>query len=513
MEGEITMRFSKGVILKAVLSLTLALSVFPVNGVRTANAAPPNSVQLNTYGSLPVIVLNLTQSSVDIAISTTSSFYNNSATPFPLAVGLPGVYYAGTGGAASGATPTFSNIANTNAISQSNASLNPLGSLKNNNFTFSSNYDWMSLFTVFPSWTAPAAYTNVQYQTLGNVNNHGAAGGLDQAITGYPTVEAKNATGKGSYTSGSVLNAAQATTTSINLGLRSIPAPGNEAIQYNVTYTATINSGGAGTSGAPPTGLTAASIVHALHDALDMIADCAVLMSGDPLGIIDYVAGVPATIEAIVDNSGGNANTTTNSKYTASSAGINVTASSTINPGFTQTFTPYTGTSAAPYQGDSQSQIYEASSTAANFPLRLQNYVTFTTWRQSPSNTGSDERTAADTLIITIVNNGVYTSNQIQQYINTHPSSSTTSAMRYKPTKEQAQDTLNILTILTALEKNHPEDAKAIVGMFGMRGTYRAIKNNPNALRNLNVELKTIFEKHKTELPAVAPYLAKLVQK
>jgi len=504
------MRFSQAAIIKLVLSLTLSLSVFSGSGV--SQAVPLNSVQLNTFGSLPVIVLNLTQSSFDISLSTTSTFYNNGLTAFPLAVGLPGVYYAGSGGA----TPSFANIANTNAISQANASLNPLGSLKNSNFTFSSNYDWMSLFTVFPSWTAPASYGNVQYQTLGNANNlggQGAAGGLNQAITGYPSYNAKNDTGKGTYTSASVLNAAQATTTSINLGLRAIPAPGNEAIQYNVIYTAAINSGGAGTSGAPPTGLTAASIVKALHGALDMIADCAVLMSGDPLGIIDYAAGVPATIEAIVDNSAGNANTTTNSSYKASSAGINVTASSTINPGFTQTFAPYTGTSASPYQGDSQSQIYEATSTAANFPLILQNYVTFTTWRQSPSNTGSDERTSADTLIITIVNNGVYTSNQIQQYINTHSAPSTTSVIRYKPTKEQAQDTLKLLTILTALEKNHPQDAKAILGMFGMRGTYHAIKNDPNALRNLNAELKTIFEKHKTELPAVVPYLAKLAQK
>lgn len=493
------MHFSKGAIVKVVLPLVLVLGLFSGTGAKMADAAaPPNSVALNTFGSLPVIVFNLTQSAVDITISTNSSFYTSSATPFPLAIGLPGVYYAG--GSA------LANIANPNAISQSNASLNPLGSLKNNTITFSNNYDWMSLFTVFPSWTAPGSYSNMQYVALSNVNNVGAAANSYSVVSGYPSGDGKNATVKGDFTSGSVLNAAQAAVTSINLNLRNVPAPGSEAITYGATYTAAINSKGAGTPGNPPSGLTAASILGALHTALDIITDCATLASGDPLGIIDYVAGVPATIEGMVDNASANAYTTTDSSYKAASAGIYVTVAATFNQAFPQTFIPYTGNS---YQGDTQSQIFEVSTTATNLPLALQNYVAITTWRQTPSNTGSTERTSADTLIFTILNNGVYTSNQVQQYLNGTLSSSTAGA-RYKPTKEQAQDTVTLLTILTSLAKSHPQDAKTIMDMFGMRGKYSAIKQDPSALHNMNVELKAIFEKHKAEFPAIAPYLAKL---
>ena len=501
------MHFLKGAIFRVVLPLVLALSLFPVTGARAASATPPaNSVELNTYGSLPVILLNLTQSAVDVTISTNSSFYSmyraGNPTTFPLAIGLPGIYNAGSS--------SMANIANSNAISQSNASLNPLGSLQSNNFTFSNNYDWMSLFTVFPSWTAPGSYSNMQYVALSNVVNVGAAANSYGVISGYPSGNGKNATVTGDFTTGSVLNAAQPAVTSINLNLRNVPAPGSEAITYGATYTAAINSMGAGTPGNPPSGLTAASILGALHSILDIITDCATLASGDPLGIADYIAGVPATIEGMVDNASTNAYTTTDANYKAASAGIFVTAAATFNQAFPQTFIPYTGNS---YTGDSQSQIFEVSTTSPSLPLALQNYVAITTWRQTPSNTGSTERTSADTLIVTILNNGVYTSNQVQQYLNSSSASSATGATRYKPTREQSQDTLNFLTILTALSKNHPQDATAIMKLFGMQGTYPAIKHDPSALRNLNIELKAIFEKHKTELPAIAPYLAKLEKK
>ena len=516
------MLFLKKFLFKVVPPLVLSVCLLSGVGAKTADAAaPPNSVELNTYGSLPVIVLNLTQSAVDLTLSTNSSFYTTGKMPFPLVVGLPGIYYTGGGGTISspgtfftgsgGATSTLANIANSNALSQSNASLNPLGSLQKNNFTFSNNYDWMSLFTVFPSWTTPGSYTNMQYVALSNLNNVGAAANSYNVVSGYPTGNGKNATVKGDFTSGSVLNAGNAAVTSINLNLRNVPAPGSEAITYGATYTVAINSKGAGTPGNPPSGLTAASILGALHTALDIISDAAVLASGDPLGIIDYIAGVPATIEGMVDNANANAYTTTDASYKAASAGIYVTAAATFNQAFPQTFIPYTGTSTSPYQGDSQSQIFEVSTTSSSLPLALQNYIAFTTWRQMPSNTGSTERTSADTLIVTILNNGVYASNQIQQYLN--GTSSAIGSTRYSPTKEQAQDTLNLLTILTALSKNHPQDANTILGMFGMRGKYPGIKHDQGALHNMNNELKAIFEKHKSELPAIVPYLTKLERK
>lgn len=496
-------------LVKAVLPLIMALCLVAAATASGAAATPPaNSVELNTYGSLPVIIFNLTQSAVDLTVSTNSSFYTNGATPFPLVIGLPGIYYSN-----GGTTASLANIANTNPLSLSNASLNPLGSLKNNNITFSNSYDWMSLFTLFPSWTAPGSYSNMQYLAMSNLNNQGAAANSYSMLSGYPSGNAKNATAKGDFTSGGALNAGQAAVTAINLNLRNAPPPGSEAITYGATYSIAVNSKGAGTPGNPPSGFTAASILGALHMALDIITDCATLASGDALGIIDYIAGVPATLEGMVDNASVNAYTTTDASYKAASAGIYVTAAATFNQAFPQTFVPYTGTSASPYQGDSQSQIFEVATTSASLPLALQNYVAFTTWRQSPSNTGSTERTAADTLIVTILNNGVYASNQLQQYLNGTSAAAASGGARYKPTREQAQDTLNLLTILTALAKNHPQDAKTILDMFGMRGKYLAVRHDPNALRNLNVELKTVLERHRAELPAIVPYLAKLERK
>jgi hypothetical protein len=275
------------------------------------------------------------------------------------------------------------------------------------------------------------------------------------------------------------------------------------------------------------------SILGAMHSVLNLVTDIATCASGDPLGIIDFIAGIPATIDGIVttivnDNQSTNVNiatdnsaptstspvnVTTTTAYPAKTSGVLVSATATFNDGNNETLAPYTGTPQSPFAGDAQSQIYAVTSaTNPNLPLLQQNYIAVTTWRQSPDlNTGSVLPNAADTLFVTVMNEGMYTSNQLQQYINT-PSTVQATA-KYKPTKEHAQDTFKVLGILNALAKNHPQDAKAIVEMFGMRGKYQAIKKDPNALRTLDTELKTILEKYSKELPVIEQYLTKLAHK
>jgi len=518
------MNFSKQAILRVALPLILVLSLISGN---VAKADPPSplpvsnppaatAVSLNTYGSLPVVVLNLTQSPINFNISTNSTNYGST---LPLAAGLPGVYYP----QGNGATTTFNNIVNPGVAvnGTTTASLMPAvtsvtqSTASTYDITINNNYDWMSLFTVFPSWSKPGSYSNVQFVAMNKFEviagtpgaPLGAAAYSFNALAGYPRSDAKDSTAKGYYTTANVLNAGTAVTTSINLNL--LPASG----QPGATYKININSLGGGTSGKVPTGANGWSILGMMHSVLDVVTDVATLASGDPLGIVDYIAGIPATIDGIVtdvQNGSANANITTDTAYPAKSAGVNVSASAT--------FSDPNGEKLVAYEGDSQSLIYEvqgSDGTYAKLPLIQQNAVMITTWRQKPvDNYGVELNVnAADTLFVTVLNNGVYASNQVQKYINQQSNMSVSSVAKYKPTKVQAEDSLKILGILTALAKKNPQDANYIVEMFGIRGKYEKMKHDPNAVRSMNTELKAIFAKHSKDLPAIEQYLSKLARK
>lgn len=503
------MSFLRVIMPRIVLSLVLALSAFS-GAVAQADGAPPSpptasAVALNTYGSLPVIVLNLTQSPINFNISTNSTAYGTS---LPLAAGLPGVYYPN-----GGATSTFTNVMNPSVAvdptGRNSASLTAAATLTGSNAAFSNNYGWISMFTVFPSWTQRNTYEYVQYVTMSNIKNQGAAADSYTVVSGWPSSNAKNITKNTSknptgmdYTDAYALNASQRALTSINLNLL---ANGQTAATYKIN----INSLGAGTSGSVPTESQGFSILGFAHTALDVITDIVVVSSGDVLGIVDLLANVPSMISGIVDtlddnNTTANSNITTDSAYPAKSAGINVAATGNV-----------AGATLAAVQGDSQSLFYEVQAAGnQTLPLIQQNAVIVTTWRQKPAdNYGVALPNGTDVLFVTVINQGVYASNQVQQYINNNSPSQLARGARYKPTKAQAQESHKILEILTAISQKNPQDAKYIIDMFGVHGKLAQIKNNPGAVSNMHAQLKAIFERHAKDLPAAAAFLAKLAQK
>jgi len=502
------MNFSRGSIFKVVLPLVLAVSVFS-SAVAEADGAPPSpptatAVALNTYGSLPMVVLNLTQSPINLNIWTGSS---GNFQGLPVAAGLPGVYYVN-----GNATTTFSNITtpNVNGGNMSNtsySSLLPAATINTttNDVTPSNNYGWMSLFTVFPSWTQPGTYNYVQYVALNNINNKGAAADSYNVVSGYPDGNGKNATENGHYTSANALNAGQAATTTLKMFMLNP----NGIVQ--ATYNININSLGGGTSGSVSIPQSGFSILKALHSVLNVVTDIATCASGDPLGIIDFIAGIPATIDGIVtdvsnNSNNTNVNITTNTAYPATSKGINVSATANLNTGLTLTAV----------SGDSQSLMYEVQAGAGQPPTDIiqQNAVFVTTWRQSPpDNYGITLPNGADALFVTVINQGIYASNQIQQSINNNAPTQMAGGAKYQPTKAQAQDTMKILEILTAISKKNPQDAKTIIDMFGTHGKFDQIKDDPNAVNAMHAQLKTIFEKYRKDLPAIEQYLSKLAQK
>ena len=73
------MNFSKATVFKIVLPLVFALSLMS-GSVALADNEPPTpptatAVELNTFGSLPVVILNLTQSTISFTMTTNSAFY------------------------------------------------------------------------------------------------------------------------------------------------------------------------------------------------------------------------------------------------------------------------------------------------------------------------------------------------------------------------------------------------------------------------------------------------------
>ncbi len=506
------MIFSGGTMFRIALSLILALSVLsgPVAAADGQAPTPPTatSVALNTYGSLPMVVLNLTQSPINMNLSFNApNGYATTGWPvsLPIAAGLPGVYYLnGT------QTATFANILTPNLTPSNNGnfSLNPIATLDSqNNATFSKNSGWASMFTVFPSWTLSGMHKQVQFVKLGNeLNNQGAAAYNSEVLTGYPSSNAKNITSNTGAVSANVLNAGQAATATLKMNLLNP----NGTVQ--AAYDININSLGGGTSGSVAIPQSGFSILHALHTAADILADGKTAIEGDPLAIIDLIDGIGETVDGIVtavsNANSTNVNVTTDKAYPATSKGINVTAKADA-----ASFP--SGATLTAYAGDSQSLMYEVQGPAnQQLPLTQQNAVFVTTWRQSPQNNyGINLPNGADILFVVVLNQGVYASNQVQQYINNNAPTQMAGGAKYQPTKAQAQESAKILEIMTAIAKKNPQDAKLIIELFGVRGKHDQVKNDPAAMKNLGVQLKTVLEKYKNELPAVGQYLTKLAQK
>ena len=225
----------------------------------------------------------------------------------------------------------------------------------------------------------------------------------------------------------------------------------------------------------------------------------------DPICLITSLMGIPDTVAGIYGEYTSNSNTT-NLPYPATYKGIYVNGDVNLPAGYTNTSTAT--------EGNNDYLVYtsQVSATSKALPLEMQNTMFIATTRQpSPGNNSIGDRNSADTLIILIINEGLYSANQTQQFLNSN--APVKSALAYKPTKEQAVDSLRILGILTAISKKSPQDAQKIIELFGFYGQHEKTKNDPNAAAGIKIKLKEVLEKYQREIPAIEPYLVKLAQK
>lgn len=465
---------------------------------------PPTAtaVQLQTYGALPVVTLNLTQSLMNINVNTNqSAIYTQGG--FPLAAGLPGVYYPRQ----DGFTSTFNNVTNpgVNVDGVTTASLMPLAApavAPATGFTYKNDFSFMSLFTMFPSWSNINNYDYTQYVSMTNLKNQGAAADSYKVLAGYLDSNAKDM----NDSRGGIYSYAHSMGNSSNacINLNVLPNGAGDP-QTGYLYTLNIKSlGGSGNNGYQP-GSKGVSAWQLLGYTLDAMVDVTALAEGDPLGIAAMLYGAVDSIHNMVGQL--SINNKTNNVYTAKYQGINVSAAPAISNTYAQLVLT---------QGDNNALMYtvQPADPAQTLPLSQQNAVIITTWRQMPQNTGSaSDFSSADLLIVAVLNQAVFASQQLQQYVNGSAPQTVTAALKYRPTKEQAQDSTSLLSILTAIEKANPAHAGHIIKMFGIHGNYEKIQLDPKALATLDMELVAILEAHKKDIPLIRPYLTKLVQK
>ncbi|MCX7971063.1 MAG: hypothetical protein N3A57_05830, partial [Negativicutes bacterium] len=132
--------------LKKTLITGLA-AVMAMAVLSPALAAPgpnANTIQIQTYGALPVVMINLTPFPATVTLSQQNwQMYTSS----PLAVGVSGIYYQtssnpvtinGIGGAG---TPTLS------------PAVNPINAQTTSTQSWASNSPYITHFVWFPSWT------------------------------------------------------------------------------------------------------------------------------------------------------------------------------------------------------------------------------------------------------------------------------------------------------------------------------------------------------------------------
>lgn len=481
------MSLSRAAILKLFLSLVLALNVFS-GGTAKADAPPAGTaVQLQTYGTLPVMVVNLTRSAINYNVSTNqAAVYTNGN--FPIAIGLPGWYYV----QGNGSTRLFSNPT-TPAIPPSgatNASLQPAVETSAN--TVNANYSFMTAFNLFPSWSGSVSYNGTSYYAFSYPN-----GGNSLGSTPGPSsspLPRYIATSQTAYAQ----SMANPSLCSLNLNVLS-PAGETNPPGYIIN----INSLGGQTSAYQPPSYDKAP-TDWFDVALTILVDIDTLAEPNPITVADMLYGIYSTFSDIIEAS--ESPNTTNQPYPAKYKGINVSAALAANTG---------GATLSLTGGANNYLVYETkpANPTATLPLDQQNTLLVFTWRASPANTSTTERNAADTLIVVVINKGVYAASQVQQYLNNpFASQATTAKLQYKPTKQQAADSLKILGILTAIAKKDPQDAQRIIDMFGVHGQYANMQHDPNAAARKKEMLKEVFEKHRQEIPEIQYYLAKLAQ-
>jgi len=239
-----------------------------------------------------------------------------------------------------------------------------------------------------------------------------------------------------------------------------------------------------------------------VEDILTLLIDIDTILEPNPLTVADMVYGIYTSVKEMLDSG---SEVYTNAPYPATYKGINVTAALPANGS--------TGLALPMQSGNSSYVVYNttAANSTTTLPLEQQNSLIVYTWRTSPLNTSSPERNAADTLVVILVNNGVYAAAQMQTCLNSSSNALVSTAKRqYKPRREESQDTFKLLEIITTISKKNPQDAQKMLDLFGMNGQYGKAKHDPNALAGVRMKAKEIFEKHKTEIPAIHSYLAKL---
>ena len=481
------MCFAKGFIRNFALPLAFAFAVMS-GGVAQADTptTPPaagTAVQLQTYGVLPVMVMNLTQVPINFNVSTNQAAAYTKGN-VPIAIGLSGVAYPQAGGT----TPLFSNptTPTTTPNGASNASLQPVaaasGAASNTNFSF------VNAFALFPSWSGTVNFPGTAYVPYTYGNGGASMGGTpgSQETGNYYNYTQQVAYGQ---------SMANASTTSINLN----PVSSNSTPLAG--YVININSLGGATSSYQAQQSTFPPQQDWVEDILTLLVDIETIAEPSPIGIADMVYGIYKSIKEMLDSG---SETYTNAPYPATYKGINVTASMAAG---------YNGLTLPLTSGNSSYLVYEtnAANPGGTPALEQQNAVILYTWRTSPQNTSTSERNSADTLVVMVINQGVYAANQMQQSLNNvSPAKVGAAKLQYKPSKEQSEDSFKLLAILDEISKKNPQDAKKLIDTFGLRGQYDKVKHDPNAQASVKKTLREIFEKHRSEIPAIEHYLEKL---
>lgn len=463
----------------------LAVMSGGVTQAATPASPPPagTAVQLQTYGVLPVMVMNLTQVPINFNISTNqAAAYTRANTP--IAIGLSGVAYP----QGSGTTPWFSNPT-TPTITPSgltNASLQPVasasGAASNTNFSF------LNAFAMFPSWSGTVNFPGTAYVPYTYGSGGASMGGTpgSQETGNYYNYTPQAAYGQ---------SMATASTSSINLN--PVSSNGSPLAGYVIS----INSLGGATSAYQSQQSSFPPQQDWVEDILTILVDIETIAEPSPIGIADMVYGIYKSIKEMLDSG---SESYTNAPYPATYKGINVTAALGGNS---------SGLSFSPTSGNSSYLVYETSpvNAATPLPLEQQNAVIVYTWRTSPQNTSTNERNSADTLVVMVINQAVYAANQMQQTLNNvSPSKVGAGKLQYKPSKDQAQDSFKLLAIMEEIHKKSPQDAKQLIDTFGMRGQSGKAKQDPTTQAAIKKTLKEVFEKHRGEIPAIEHYLAKM---
>ena len=463
--------------MKTKIITMVVIVAFLISDSCVATTPPSDTaIQVQTYGVLPTIFLNLTTLPAYVFVSPPPS-----STPgLPLAAGLTGILTHGTqesyltGVGSPGVIPANFSV-------PGNASLQPavISTDGGKTFSYSPHPYSTNMTALFPSWnsTKPLLNNPNPIVTGSGYYEYPSDTSVVGGIIQYPPAPI-NGLASNAATTGMVNYSA----TSINVA---IPyAESNEPDFHN--YSVLITSLGLAESGSQLTPPNSTNAIADVFNGIDcVVTDVGAALTADPVAIAAAAIGTYNTIQQMSANV---YNGQITNAYPAAYLGVTVAGFGNSASQAALWVLPSESTMYL-IEGDNSSLLYQPQITPYT-GWEDDNYLIIVNYRQKFANTGTATPTSSDTLIIALVNENVY-------------QAAKAATLTKLTGKARAEESARLIGVFGQITKESIFDKAKIARIVGFGAPVSNARCSEQQKQNAATALKALLNKYRTRIPEI----------